>query len=180
MNRLPAGAAVARSVLALVLITMAATGCRTRPGNDNPDLRLLGSEDLKNTLHELREPLTLVHVWATWCAPCREEFPVLMRFRNEYSARGVSVILVSADPPAQRDAVVQYLAGMRVLSPSYIIDNPNEAFINSLCAEWSGALPASFFFRPGGGLQQWWEGKAEYDRYQKVAEELLKQTNERR
>jgi thiol-disulfide isomerase/thioredoxin len=43
------------------------------------------------------EPLTLVNIWATWCIPCREEFPELERLHNDYKARGLRVLAVSVD-----------------------------------------------------------------------------------
>ena len=144
---------------------------------DQPDLQLLTAEQLKYQLHQARAPLTLVHIWATWCSPCREEFPILMRFRDDYNKRGVTLLLVSADSPAEKDAVTRYLADHNARFTSYLIDNPNETFVDTLNPQWSGAIPASFFFGPGGELRQWWEGKAEHEKYRATAESLLKAGN---
>ena len=186
MHEFPAQTALApgqtptRVLLAMVLLALAVSGCNARPKHETPDVQLLTAPELKSRLSQLREPLTVVHVWATTCVPCGEEFPRLMRFREAYAGRGVPMILVSADPPAQKARVANYLAERGALSPSYIIDNPNESFIDVLCTNWSGGMPASFFFGPGGELRQWWEGKAEYEKYRTTADALLKQTSERR
>ena len=171
---------VTLGVLAFMLLALATSGCGSGPNHGRPDLRLLTAQDLQRMLSQERGALTLVHVWATSCLPCREEFPRLVRFREAYRGRGVRLILISADPPAQQAAVVSYLAEKGASFPSYIIDNPNDTFINTLCTNWSGAMPASFFFGPEGKLRQWWEGPAEYARYQETAEAGLKQTSERR
>lgn len=42
-------------------------------------------------------PLTLINIWATWCTPCRREFPELERLHREYSGRGLRVVAVSVD-----------------------------------------------------------------------------------
>jgi len=42
-------------------------------------------------------PLTLVNVWATWCASCREEMQDLEAMQRDYKARGLRVIAVSVD-----------------------------------------------------------------------------------
>jgi thiol-disulfide isomerase/thioredoxin len=43
------------------------------------------------------EPITLVHIWATWCIPCEEEFPDIERLQREFGPRGVRVLAVSID-----------------------------------------------------------------------------------
>lgn len=42
--------------------------------------------------------LTLIDFWATWCAPCIEEMPVLHQAHDRFSARGFQILSVSADP----------------------------------------------------------------------------------
>ncbi|MCC6652261.1 MAG: TlpA family protein disulfide reductase [Candidatus Eisenbacteria bacterium] len=45
---------------------------------------------------------TLVNVWATWCGPCREEFPGMLAVARRHP--GLRVVLVSADFDAQLGA----------------------------------------------------------------------------
>ena len=171
---------MAMIVLLFAFFTAPLAGCGSRQNHDHPSAKVINATDFKIRLEALREPLTLVHVWATWCVPCREEFPDVMRFMEEYGSKGVSVILISADPPGQTNEVGRYLAEKGSGASSYIIDNPNDAFINTLTTNWSGSIPASFFLGPKGEVRQWWEGKADFEKYRVTADELLKQTNERR
>jgi len=47
-------------------------------------------------------PVTLVHFWGTWCAPCRTELPELVRFARENSSERLRVLLVAVeDQPAE-------------------------------------------------------------------------------
>jgi thiol-disulfide isomerase/thioredoxin len=39
----------------------------------------------------------VVNFWATWCAPCREEMPDLVRAQKEYGAKGLQIIGIAAD-----------------------------------------------------------------------------------
>ncbi|MGQ0704035.1 MAG: TlpA disulfide reductase family protein [Gemmatimonadales bacterium] len=41
--------------------------------------------------------VTLVNIWATWCAPCREEMPAIERLYQELSPKGLRVVAVSID-----------------------------------------------------------------------------------
>lgn len=43
------------------------------------------------------QPVTLVNVWATWCGPCREEFPELTRLHAEFAPRGLRIVAVAID-----------------------------------------------------------------------------------
>ncbi len=42
---------------------------------------------------------TLLNFWATWCAPCRREIPLLKTFHEEQAANGIQVIGIAVDDP---------------------------------------------------------------------------------
>jgi len=50
-------------------------------------------------LSQRRGKVVLVTYWATWCAPCKKEMPVLDAFYRRYRERGLEVIGISADRP---------------------------------------------------------------------------------
>lgn len=64
-------------------------------------LRLTGFQRPDLRLSDLRGDVVVLHLWATWCAPCKEELPSLVRFyRRDYpslAARGLRVVTVSSD-----------------------------------------------------------------------------------
>src|SRR5262245_23650688 len=94
---------------------------------------------------------TIVNVWASWCGPCREEFPDLLRVRRAYADRGLRLVLVSADfePHAAR----RYLDQMGVDFPTFIKTGNDMDFINGLHPAWGGALPATLVYDGGGRLR---------------------------
>src|ERR1041384_5011802 len=94
----------------------------------------------KNILLAVREPgakVVLVNMWATWCGPCREEFPDIVRLAKNYRDRGLRVVFVSWDT----DAAVtwRFLAKQGVDFPSYIkADSERDpAFIDAIEPRWT-------------------------------------------
>jgi len=57
-------------------------------------------------LTDFRGKVVLVNLWATWCPPCREELPALNRVQNAFRDRGLVVITLSDQPPAELAAFV--------------------------------------------------------------------------
>jgi cytochrome c biogenesis protein CcmG, thiol:disulfide interchange protein DsbE len=50
-------------------------------------------------LSKLRGKVVLVNYWATWCAPCKKEMPILNSFYRRYHEQGLEMIGISADRP---------------------------------------------------------------------------------
>jgi len=48
-------------------------------------------------LSEWLDRILVCNFWATWCAPCREEIPLLMAARQKYAQRGVEIVGIAID-----------------------------------------------------------------------------------
>src|SRR5689334_3141327 len=102
---------------------------------------------------------TLVNVWASWCEPCRQEFPNVIRLARTYKDRGLRVIFISADLSADLPAARQFLADEGVGWTTYYKKSGNDTeFMNALEPRWTGAIPGSFLYDEHGQLQDFWEG----------------------
>lgn len=58
-------------------------------------------------LEDYRGQVVLLNIWATWCAPCREEMPSMQRLYEDLTSRDepFTILAVSVDaPPGLRDA----------------------------------------------------------------------------
>jgi thiol-disulfide isomerase/thioredoxin len=72
-----------------------------------PDFALATPEGPLRKLSSFQHPSLIVNFWATWCAPCRREIPLLRQLRNERGERGVEVLGIAVD---FREDVLKYAA----------------------------------------------------------------------
>jgi len=89
-------------------------------GRPAPDftLPLLGGGTLN--LHALRGKPVVLNFWASWCAPCREEMPLLVRLHRTYGPRGVQFVGIDAEdlPADARRFIAQYHVDYRIAQTS--------------------------------------------------------------
>jgi thiol-disulfide isomerase/thioredoxin len=62
-----------------------------------PDIAFEDGEGRKRGLSQFRGKAVLLNVWATWCAPCREEMPALDRVQRKLGGPGFEVLALSID-----------------------------------------------------------------------------------
>jgi thiol-disulfide isomerase/thioredoxin len=149
-----------------LLATFTLSGCKPAP----PTAKPASPEQIEIAIDSSEAPLTLVHVWATWCDPCREEFPELVKVMHEFPSMGV--VLISADSPKEIENVQTFLVDHNSPADSLITTELNQKFIETLSPNWGGALPATFFFRNGKCVSEW-EGKKTFEHYKETIENLL-------
>lgn len=95
----------------------------------------------------------LINFWATWCEPCREEFPDLVKIDSEFKGR-IDFITVSLDFVEDLNtAVPKFLSQMKAEMPAYLLVTPDEtAAIAMVSKEWQGGLPFTVLFAPTGEI----------------------------
>jgi thiol-disulfide isomerase/thioredoxin len=129
--------------------------------------------DIQRAVQDSGGKAVLINIWATWCGPCREEFPGLVRVAHRYQGQGLKVMLVSADDDADMGAIKKFLSEQGVDFPSYIKAEKDQEFIDSLDKRWSGALPATFIYDGSGILRDFWEGKASFNEFEQKVTKVL-------
>lgn len=82
-----------------------------------PDFSLIDMEGRRRTLEEFRGKVVLVHFWASWCEPCKKEFPALSGLASEFESGGLVVLGVAED---SRERVEAFLKENKALFPVLI------------------------------------------------------------
>jgi len=143
----------------------------------NPLILPVDESSLVGELQKSKGHVLLVNVWASWCVPCIEEFPDLLKLRQSYRNRGLDVVFISVDDPRKLGRDVRpFLKRMKVTFPTYIKQTrDDEAFINTLSPEWSGALPATFIFDRAGMLVHTIVDATTFDELSSTVDPLLGQ-----
>jgi thiol-disulfide isomerase/thioredoxin len=150
--------------------------CSRPEKNPLPAVEKIDHRNIIDMVQKDHHKATLVNVWATWCEPCRDEMPGLIRLRQKYSDSDLSVILVSADDIDKADSLVpRTLDTLGVDFQTYIDDDStDEAFISGMNPAWSGALPASFLYDREGNLVDMMVGGKSYETFEKAILKILK------
>ena len=142
------------AVLAVLLILMGGTAGQA----DAQELVEVDQEELQRLIEEREAAVTVVNFWATWCGPCREEFPDFVKLGRDFEEQGVDVLFVSMDFPGEQEAVRSFLADQGWEEPSYLRVGKDHAFIAGMHDEWTGVLPATLIYTQGGTLVHFTQG----------------------
>jgi thiol-disulfide isomerase/thioredoxin len=128
---------------------------------------------IKELLKANGKPL-LVNFWATWCIPCREEFPDLVEIDAEYRGK-IDFITVSLDFIEEINAAVPtFLSQMKAEMPTYLLTSADEnTLISSIAKEWSGGLPFTMLYNEKGDITYLRQGKVNHETLKGEIEKTL-------
>jgi thiol-disulfide isomerase/thioredoxin len=96
----------------------------------------------------------VVTFWATWCEPCRDEFPMVVDLAKQYAPQGLAVFGVSMDDDADIHLVRRFLAKNQPAFPNYR-QKPGidvDSFYRGVNPEWSGTMPETVFYARDGRI----------------------------
>ena len=146
-------------VLFVMLLSLAAPaqkrkGRAAQPRKASAVVSPIDTDALKNLLTQQRQHPLLVNFWATFCDPCRDEFPDLVKIDQEYRPRELDFVTVSLDDMTDiKTDVPKFLDSMKATMPAYLLNASDpEPAINLVDPQWRGDLPATFLYNEKGEI----------------------------
>jgi len=151
--------------ISLLILPAANSSARPQGGNSKPapsnpkgtpsaDLPLIDLAGYNQVLAKYKGKPVLVTFWATWCEPCRDEYPMIVELEKQYSSQGLVVFGVDMDDTAEMNLVRRFLARNQPRFPNYR-QKPGidlDAFYRGVNPAWTGSMPETVFYGRDGRI----------------------------
>src|SRR5216684_2047842 len=152
-------------VAALLLAAFSATGAPQAKAPADP--QLIDAQGFQKILEQYRGKPLLITFWATWCEPCRDEYPMLNELAKQYASQGLKVVGVSLDDDGDLILMRRFIARYKPVFPNYRKKKGEEdAFVQAVLPGWNGSIPASVFYAKDGQQIGHFVGAGDHDTYE--------------
>ncbi len=136
-----------------------------------PIIQDIDSNGVWNKITEQKgEKIVLVNFWATWCAPCVEEIPALLKLQEIYK-NDLTVIFVSFD--FDRKSTLHFVEKKGWDMRSYFNAESDKTFLANMPDEWSGAMPFTMVYNKDGSILEYLTTKESYEYFDSIIKKSI-------
>jgi thiol-disulfide isomerase/thioredoxin len=163
-----------RTVIGALVLTAAGMTVAAQQAKAPRDPEMIDLQGFQKVLEQHRGKPLVVTFWATWCEPCRDEYPMLNELAKEYAPKGLQVVGVSMDDDGDIILMRRFLARYKPIFPNYRKTAGDQAaFTQAVMAGWNGTLPATFFYAKDGRLAGSFVGEKSREQYEEAIRGLV-------
>src|ERR1700688_889896 len=138
------------------------------------DPRVIDAQGYVKIVQEHRGKPLLMTFWATWCEPCRDEYPMLNELAKQYGPKGLQVVGANFNDDGDLIVMRRLIARYKPVFPSYRKKHGDEArFTQAVWPDWNGALPVSFLYDKDGKQVGRVLGASNRETYEAAIRQLL-------
>jgi thiol-disulfide isomerase/thioredoxin len=141
-------------------------------------LKTLDGSSLK--LSDYADKVLVLNLWATWCGPCRQEMPELVKLSNEYKERGLVVLGVATTYNEQNNiAKVKEFVQSQSIPYKVIWDDGTLAAPMVQAVQGRAVIPQSFVISRDGRIVKHFQGFSQYSTPQLMRQAIEEALNDK-
>jgi thiol-disulfide isomerase/thioredoxin len=167
----------------IILVRVVVLLLPRRKGKDKSNLKsdydrvwIIDQNQFSDVINNRNGRVLFVNVWATWCIPCIEEFPDLIKLQQAYEKKPVDFVSLNVNLIAEKDSlVIPFLEKENSNLDVYMADRDDvDALVDVIDKNWSGAVPVTFILDRHGKRKISIAGKRDYNFFRASIDSLLK------
>jgi thiol-disulfide isomerase/thioredoxin len=114
-------------------------------------VEMAGIDKIKELRRNTTNKFLLINFWATWCAPCEDEFPQVQSIYRTYRQRPFDVVMVSTNDPDDKEGVLKFLNQQHAVTRNYLFNVADPIdIIAAFGADFNGGVPFTVLLAPDG------------------------------
>ena len=129
---------------------------------------------LEKLIKNRKGKVLLLNIWASWCMPCKKEFPDLVKLAEKYKNSKVEIVGLSVDDKSDLNSeVIPFLQKNNANFKIYIQNFKNIEELISFFPKWEGAIPLTVIFDKNGKEKKFIIGMRDFEFFDKAIQEVL-------
>lgn len=163
-----------KSIIVLVL-ALSLTYSLTAQSKKKIIVEEINKTKLEKLIKNRKGKILFLNVWASWCPPCKKEFPDIVKLAEKYKKGKVEIIGLSVDDRSDLETeVIPFLEKNNVNFKVYIHNFEKvEDLINFLNPQWKGEIPTTFIYDTKGIQRKFIIGMRDFDSFDSAIKEVL-------
>jgi thiol-disulfide isomerase/thioredoxin len=140
-----------------------------------PDPAVIDLAGYQQILAKYHGKPLVVNFWATWCEPCRDEYPLIVELASEFKTQGISVVGINMDDDSDMNLVRRFIARTQPRFPNYR-QKPGidlDAFYRGVNPAWTGTMPQTIFYTRDGHINLFFLGTRPRPVFEQAFHDLL-------